>query len=210
MNDQISMGGEPAATGGKRRALIIACDRYSDSGLAGLRAPAADARALAAVLGDPLIGDFAVDLQIDPASHELAEVIEGFFVDAAPTDLLLLHIACHGMRESDGELYFAARDTRLARLHSTALSSAFVNSQMARSPSKKIILMLDCCFSGAFGGRLPTPGWRGGQPARPVRRPGQAVLTASSALEYAFEDGVVGGQPSTDRAPLLSQGDDRR
>src|SRR5215469_4534852 len=98
MNDQLGPVTDPAGAGGKRRALIIACDQYSDSGLAGLRAPSADARALAAVLGDPFIGDFGVDLQVDPVSHEVAEVIEGFFVDAAPQDLLLLHIACHGMR----------------------------------------------------------------------------------------------------------------
>ncbi len=43
-----------------RSALIIGGDDYADPGLARLRAPASDARALAHVLQDPAIGGFDV------------------------------------------------------------------------------------------------------------------------------------------------------
>ena len=45
---------------GTRRALIVANDTYDHAELRQLRAPAADAEALADVLGDPEIGGFTV------------------------------------------------------------------------------------------------------------------------------------------------------
>ena len=48
-----------------RRALIIATGSYVDTKLRALRAPSADAQGLRAVLEDPAVGDFAVDVMVD-------------------------------------------------------------------------------------------------------------------------------------------------
>jgi hypothetical protein len=50
---------------GGRSALIVANARYDDAGLRRLRSPGKDAEELAAVLGDPAIGNFNVDLLVD-------------------------------------------------------------------------------------------------------------------------------------------------
>jgi len=49
-----------------------------------------------------------------------------------------------------GELFFAASNTRPDRLGSTALSADFVQRCMWTSRSRSIVLLLDCCFGGAF------------------------------------------------------------
>lgn len=100
----------------KRSALIIASDDYTDPGLKRLRAPASDARALATVLRDPAIGDFEVRTLLNEPAHEVNLAVEEFFADRLPDDLLLVHFSCHGVKDEDGELYFATADTRLRRL----------------------------------------------------------------------------------------------
>src|SRR5690348_15493704 len=106
---------------GRRLALIVANDEYQHDGLNQLHSPAADARALADVLGDPDIGGFEVRVVHNQPSYDVQARIEDFFSDRRPDDVLLLHFSCHGIKSESGELFFAARNTRPNRLASTAV-----------------------------------------------------------------------------------------
>ena len=173
-----------------RCALIVASDTYDDPGLRQLRAPAADARALARVLGDPMIGAFEVTSVVNRPAHEVNLAIEDFFADRSPDDLLLVHFSCHGVKDEGGDLYFAMPDTRVRRLGATGVSADFVNRRMARSRSRRVVLLLDCCYAGAFErGMVHRADSSVGIESQFGGR-GRAVVTASSALEYAFEGGV--------------------
>ena len=176
-----------------REALVVAVDQYADEGLGRLRAPADDAEALGAVLGDPRIGDFAVRVLRNESAQTIRVAVEDFFADRRPDDLLLLHFSCHGLKNAAGELYLAASDSRPDRLASTAVPADFVNRQMADSRAQRIALFLDCCYGGAFprgmvvraagdvavGDAFATQRDAGGR--------GRVVVTASSSVEYAFE-----------------------
>jgi hypothetical protein len=178
---------------GQRRALIVANDEYEHEGLRHLLAPAADAQALAGVLGDPQVGGFDVHVVRNEPAHVIQGQIEELFSDSRPDDVLLLHFSCHGLKSESGELFFAARNTRPNRLGSTAIPADFVQRCMRASRSRSIVLLLDCCYGGAFGQGVAVrasgdvnvldsfPGGKlgGGR--------GRAVITASSAMEYAFE-----------------------
>jgi hypothetical protein len=186
---------------GVRRALIVASDRYDDPGLRQLRAPVADARALADVLGDSAIGDFGVTSVVNRPAHEVTLAVEDFFAERSPDDLLLVHFSCHGVKDEDGELYFAMTDTKMARLGATAVSAEFVNRRMTRSRSRRVVLLLDCCYAGAFERGMVHRADSGvGIESRFGGR-GRAVVTASSALEYAFEGDVL--TDSTDVSPSI-------
>jgi Caspase domain len=186
-------------------ALIIASSEYEDGDLRQLRAPATDAERLADVLQEPAIGGFEVSTQLNQPSHVLNLAIEDFFADRGRDDLLLLYVSSHGVKDDDGRLYFAAANTRLRRLGATAVAAAFVNEQMTRSRSRRIVLLLDCCYSGAFPqGALA----RGGKRMDIKERfdgSGRAVLTASSAMEYSFEGDTLSGvgQPSVFTSALV-------
>ncbi|SES39050.1 caspase family protein [Actinokineospora terrae] len=170
-----------------RHALIVANRDYRDPGLRALRAPEADARELAAVLGDPAIGEFAVSTELDLPASATSEAVEGFFADRDGDDLLLLYFSGHGVKDPAGDLHFATATTRLDRLGSTAVSAEFVSRQMDRTRARQVVLLLDCCYAGAFHrGMVARAGEQVGVEER-FRGRGRAVITASSAMEYAFE-----------------------
>jgi caspase domain-containing protein len=172
-----------------RKALIVANDTYDHDGLRHLLAPQADADALAGVLGDASIGDFEVRVVRNEPAHVIQEEIEDLFSDSRPDDVLLLHFSCHGLKGDSGELFFATRNTRPNRLGSTAVSADFVQRCMRASRSRSIVLLLDCCYGGAFsqGVRVRAAGDVNVLDSFPSGSRGRAVITASSAMEYSFE-----------------------
>ena len=177
-----------------RAALIIASYRYKDADLRGLIAPAQDAEALARVLADPAIGDFEVQTLLDEPSHRVSRAIEAFFADRKRDDLLLLYFSGHGIKDEEGRLYLSTADTQRKLLRATAIPATFVNDVMRYSRSRRQVLLLDCCYSGAFArgmvaktdGRIGTIECFGGR--------GRVVLTASDAMQYAFEGDKVRGK----------------
>jgi hypothetical protein len=180
---------------GRRLALIVATDEYQDPGLRRLRAPAQDAEALAGVLADPELGAFEVDVLRNGTSSTIGERVETLLSGGKADDLIVLHFSCHGLKDDTGELYLAATNTRPALLASTAVDSALVNRLMRRSRAQRVVLFLDCCYGGAFErGMVPRAGGvvdvadqfspreeelGGGR--------GRVVITASNAMEFAFE-----------------------
>jgi len=178
---------------GQRKALIVANDEYEHEGLRRLRSPAADAQALDRVLGDQQIGEFDVHTVRNEPAHIIQAQIEDLFSDSQPDDVLLLHFSCHGLKNESGELFFAARNTRPNRLSSTAISADFVQRCMRASRSRSIVLLLDCCYGGAFsqGVTVRSSGDANVLDSFPHERlgggRGRAVITASSSIEYAFE-----------------------
>lgn len=186
---------------GRRKALIVANDDYEHDGLQRLLSPAADAQALARVLGDPQICDFDVHVISNEPAHAIQAQVEDLCLDSRVDDVLLLHFSCHGLKSESGELFFAARNTRPNRLASTAVPADFVQRCMRGSRSRCIVLFLDCCYGGAFGqgvtvrasGDINVLDSFSGEKLGGGR--GRAVITASNSMEYAFE----GDQLADDR-----------
>lgn len=178
---------------GQRKALIIASDEYEQEALRNLLAPGADAEALGRVLGDAQIGDFTVQVVLNEPSYVIEEQIEELFSESRPDDVLLLHFSGHGLKSESGELFFAASNTRPNRLGSTAVAADFVQRCMRDARSRSVVLLLDCCYGGAFaqGVTVRAAGEVNVLDSFPQGRSGggrgRAVITASNAMEYAFE-----------------------
>ncbi|MBW4718587.1 caspase, EACC1-associated type [Saccharothrix obliqua] len=189
---------------GKRHALVIANHEYVTEGLSRLRAPARDAARLAAVLGDPEIGAFDVRVLENQDTARTREAVEDFFADRAHDDLLLLYFSGHGVRDQVGDLHFATVRTRLNRLQATAVSAEFVRTLMNRTVAGTVVLLLDCCYAGAFGngmtakagGEVPLDSQLGGS--------GRVIITASRAIEYAFEGFDLADRSGDERLSLFT------
>jgi Caspase domain len=180
----------------RKLALIIGNSQYEDTGLARLAAPDVDVTALAEVLQTPGIGAFD---EVTPLLNEglatVRKAIARFFDAKHRDDLLLLYFSGHGVRDEQGHLYLAVRDTERAVLAGTAIEASYVTTRMDRSASKRLVLVLDCCHSGAFGvGSKAAQGAAvGTATAFEGTGRGRVVLTATDSTQYAWEgDQVIG------------------
>lgn len=171
---------------GTRVALLVGCSDYEDPKFPRLPAPAQDVDALARVLTDRTIGDFTVDALLNEPSGAVSEQIENFFANRKPDDLLLLYFSCHGVLDPRGRLYFIAADTKKERLDSTAISARWVKEQMDQSRSQRIVLLLDCCYSGAFARGLKRRSAGAEEILEQLGGHGRVVITASDKMEYAY------------------------
>ncbi|WP_333777150.1 caspase family protein [Streptomyces sp. IBSBF 3136] len=183
-----------------RRALVVTTSRYDDPRLAHLPGADADAVALSEVLRNEAIGGFEVDVLRDRTRDEVARGVQRFFTRAAPEDLLLLHLSCHGRKDSRGRLHFAARDTELDVLTASSVGADFLNDLMDESRSQQIVLFLDCCYSGAFvRGMRTRAGEHTVDVAGNLGGRGRFIITSSTSLQYSYEDGErsrEGAKPS--------------
>ena len=189
-----------------KRALLIGVGQYGE-GLAPIPSALRDVDALAGVLRDPALGGFPPeDVRVlkDPARTEMEDGVEKLFRSSAAEDLLLLYFSGHGLRDEHRQLFLACRETskdqegpsRGRLRQATALRARTLQDYMQASPSKRQLVILDCCFSGAMAigmtvkdeGRIDLAEVLGGE--------GRAVLTSSAATELSQAGTAQVGEPS--------------
>jgi formylglycine-generating enzyme required for sulfatase activity len=176
----------------KRHALLIGISRYGE-GLQPIPSALLDVEKMAEVLLDPELGGIEEPhLQVlrDPGRTELASAIESFYADKEVNDLLLLYFSGHGFRDDDRQLLLSSAESKKVQpdgksrvQRATTLTAAEVRGFMERSRCKRQVVILDCCFSGAFAeglmakdeGPMEIEGMLGGK--------GRAILTSSDAIE---------------------------
>jgi uncharacterized caspase-like protein len=188
-----------------RSALIVGATDFQDSKLQRLRAPTHDAEHLGRVLADAEIGNFSVEVSLNEPEAVVRRKLSSFFRNRQADDLLLLHLSSHGIKDEDGHLYFAAADTELADLDATAVASGWLKKLMDQSRSRRIVLTLDCCHSGAFARGMLARSDPSMHLKERLEGRGRAVLTASDSIEYAFDGDELSqrGEPSLFTSALV-------
>jgi len=172
-------------------ALLIGVSQYGP-GFNQLPAAANDVEAMQRVLRHPDMGDFDdVQSLIDPDPQEMGTAIENLFGNGRRDDLLLLFFSGHGVKDESGNLYLATRATRKNErgglIRSTAIAARFVQEIMSDSRAKRQVVILDCCFSGAFGEGLLAKDDSSVDVRRQLGGEGRVVLTSSTSTQYSFE-----------------------
>jgi chaperonin GroEL len=169
-----------------RYALLVAIGEYADARLSQLRSPEQDAERLAVVLEDTEIGGFdRVDVLRDATDAQVRTALDQILSDRDRDDLVLVYFSCHGQVTDQRRLYFACTNTDYDHPAGSSIARSFVNELMEDCPAAGRILLLDCCFSGAFaqGFKAASTGPLDGQVGH-----GYVVMTASDEYEYAFEE----------------------
>lgn len=174
-------------------ALLIGVSEY-EPGLTPLPGALQDVEAMQQVLQAPQIGEFAptaITVLKNPGRLEMEEAIEQLFMGRQRDDLVLLFYSGHGIKDDTGRLYLSTRKTRKTPqgdlIRATAVATSFIHESMSRSRSRRQVIILDSCFSGAFAegllakddGSLDIRTQLGGE--------GRVVLTSSSSTQYSFE-----------------------
>jgi hypothetical protein len=182
----------------RKYALFVGNCDYDSESLYNLESPIADVQDLANLFRDTSIGGFdEVKELINSTESKIRQIISSFFLHKKPEDLLLLYFSGHGILDDKGDLYLAAKDTQPDLLRATAISADFIADDMDRCRSKRQILILDCCHSGAF-----RRGIKGDEKVLTASTfegngSGRIVLTASDRREFAMEGNQVLGQTKT-------------
>lgn len=199
----------------KRLALLIGNNEFSEpETFLQLRTPVNDVLDLSAILREH--GNFEiVNTLLDKNSDTIKKAIENFYNLAERGDLTLLYYSGHGYRDKGGRLYLAARDTQTSQLLSTGVREQFIHDAMSYSRSRHRVVVLDCCFSGAF-----IKGKKSGtEPLLLEKLKGEAsaVLASSGTIQYSFEEegrnslftrylaeGIATGEADEDKDGVIS------
>ncbi len=192
-----------AAHAPRRIALLIGIATFEDREWHALRFPEKDAADLARVLRDRERGAFdqvetlssgATRDAVRSALRQLAEI------DQDERDTVVVYVSSHGTlaRDERGILrrYLVTRDTRFADVPGTALSLDELKADFDALRSRRKVLILAACHSGAGKSLLPDEvqhelaGVKGGFFVRPIEEVSRAtvVLAACDWGETARED----------------------
>jgi formylglycine-generating enzyme required for sulfatase activity/uncharacterized caspase-like protein len=176
-------------------ALLIGVSEY-EPGLNPLPAAVKDISALGKVLKDPELGNFdSVEILSNPDRQTMESAIETLLENRTKEDLVVLFFSGHGIKDHDyNKLHFATRITRKNNqgrlIVSSAVAARFVHD-LINSPSnrqlKRLVIILDCCFSGAFDPALSAKDGGSIDLQAELGAEGRIVLTASDSTQYAFE-----------------------
>lgn len=173
--------------------MLIGVSEYSeDSDFKWLSAPIKDVEAMKRVLEHPELGGFEVTTLINPNQSDMAVKIETWLMERNKDDLAVLYYSGHGTKDERRELYFAAKDTRKHQgknlIRSTAVSAESINKWIQYSYVTRFVLILDCCFSGAFGDFiLKDDSSINTEIENQLCAEGRVVLTSSSSLDYSYQ-----------------------
>jgi uncharacterized caspase-like protein len=175
----------------KKVALLIGVSEYG-VGLNPLPCAVKDVEAMEGVLKHPEIGNFdEVKSLINPHPQTMHEEIESLFSGRTNNDLVVLYFSGHGIKDDSGRLYFATGITRKnpqgELIKATAVPASFVHDAMGTSRSKRQVLILDCCFSGAFAKGLSVKDDGSVDIKNLFGSEGRVVLTSSTSTQYSFE-----------------------
>jgi uncharacterized caspase-like protein len=174
-------------------ALLIGVSEY-EPGLNPLPGAVKDVEAMQQVLLHPEMGGFTeTDIMVlkNPQRQDMEEAIENLFAHRQKDDLLVLFFSGHGIKDDTGRLFLATRTTRKTPrgdlIRSSAVAASVVHESMSRSRSKRQVVILDSCFSGAFAEGLSAKDDGSVNIREQLGGEGRAVLTSSSSTQYSFE-----------------------
>ena len=175
------------------RGLFVGIDRYASPYINWLTCACRDATALHALFSDTL-GDGAA-LLTDEAATKLAiedqlRQLEGCDAD----DVVVIAFSGHGTTTHELVTY----DAELGDLTNSCIPLASLTDWFSRIPARRLVCVLDCCFSGGMGAKVlrvdATPRGLASVTALldQLSGDGRLILTASSATEEAWEHQRLG------------------
>ncbi|WP_242063036.1 caspase, EACC1-associated type [Nostoc sp. FACHB-145] len=212
-------------------ALLIGVSEYEPE-LNPLPAAVKDIKAMQRVLQHPDIGGFAeADIKIleNPQRQVMEEAIETLFSERNKDDMVLLYFSGHGIKDDRGRLFLTTSETRKNSkgelIRATATAASKIHEDMENSRSRQQVIILDCCFSGAFATGMSAKDDDNldikkqlVETNKPEEVQGRVVITSSTATQYSFEqqgselsiythylvEGIEKGTADTDNDGVIS------
>lgn len=170
------------------RGVFIGIDRYQSDQISWLNCAQRDARALYSLFSDNFGGDCLLLTESDAELERIESSLKAL-ESAKEDDVVVISYSGHGSDTHE----IVAYDTELSRLNETGIALSELGDLIQKIPAKRVVVLLDCCFSGGIGVKGVT------SPVKPravasidnqlnkISGEGRIILTASRADEYAYE-----------------------
>lgn len=165
------------------RALLVCNSTYPNDphGLPTLRGPQRDGLVMWSALTNPHSGLFApenVKVLFEADRETILNTTHDFFERSGLSDILLFYFSGHAVLAGT-DLYFCGRDARTVQIATYGVRAADVSASMEKSRASNIVVLLDCCYGGAFKG---DPGAE-----NKLAGVGRFVISAGSSLQVALD-----------------------
>ena len=170
------------------KGLFVGVDRYASPDINWLSFARRDAVALHALFADTLGGETTL---LTDEQATVAGIRDSFdqLVASDPDDVVVIAFSGHGSDTHE----LVTHDADLYDLAGTAIPLDTLGEWCARIPVRRLLIILDCCFSGGMGAKAlevtataRDPSSVDGKLSR-ISGHGRVILTASSPTQKAFE-----------------------
>jgi len=168
------------------RGLFIGIDRYASRNINWLSCAKRDAVALHALFTDTLGGNTKL-LVDDEATKDAIELELNALSRCSENDVVVISFSGHCTETHEIVTYDAVKDN----LADTCLPLNKLSELFKKIPAKKIICILDCCFSGGMGAKALEVDFASREISscedllKQLSGDGRLILTASLATERA-------------------------
>jgi superfamily II DNA or RNA helicase len=171
------------------KGLFVGIDRYASGGINWLSCARRDATALYSIFSDNLGGD-GILITDDQATKEALRLAFERLSSCSPDDVVVIGFSGHGTPTHELVVY----DTNLRDVTATTIPLNQLAEWFARIPARRLLLILDCCFSGGMGAKVlqidgvPRAVTSVGAKLDLLGGAGRIILTASGPSQEAYEN----------------------
>lgn len=183
-----------------RKAISVGVSRQDDRSLGALPSCAKDTTAVRSFFERDICG-FVVKEMLNPHTSQIKLDIWEWFSDLRHNDHALFYFSGHGRRNARGGLHLCMTDTLTQALVATSLSFDELLALFKECRIGSVLIILDCCHSGAASESLLTkgdPGLLTQHKDAISTATGLCVLCSSSAFE------VTSASPRGATSPFTS------
>src|ERR1700686_1025348 len=130
------------------KGLFIGIDRYASPEINWLSCAGRDAIALHALFTDALGGDTTLLTDGEATVPRIRECLEALTA-SSPDDVVVIAFSGHGTETHE----LVTHDTDPYNLAATTIPLTNLGEWCARIPARRLLIVLDCCFSGGMGAK---------------------------------------------------------
>jgi hypothetical protein len=172
----------------RRYGILIASSRFpNESLLEDLRCPENDVDGMNEVLSSEALGGFDETICLkNLPHHEVLLEVNQVLRKAEKSDLILIYYSGHGKLNPANRLHLVTTNTVVSALEATSIPVDTIKNYVDISSANKVVLILDCCFSGAVGDAFARSGVDDQLQLASGGR-GTYIMTASTGVQVAME-----------------------
>lgn len=180
----------------KIHGLFIGIDKFQSSEITELNCCAKDAEVLWALSKDTFPqGELKKLINHEATLSNIKKAIDDIIEKASDEDLVIFHFSGHGSTN----FHLVTHDTDKDNFNATSISADQVAGWIKRFKNKRLLVVLDCCFSGGTGAKVVELGVLkrdisdvGKDLLELIKGEGALLIAAASSKQSAWENNRVG------------------